>query len=212
MPGPTNTGAMGTQPEQPPGTANPHRELAPSPTGSPQPLTPPVAPAHGPRPAASRAAAAQAHPEPRPHHGTPDRPAADPAYTPPDSPPTQAHTAARTDTTAARPSNTVQPHTPGPTEGLTPQAPATSRTEDLRAMTHDGTAPQRHHAPSTGPPERPAEPSSPGCQAPGTDPGPDPARIAAPGGDPTARGPGEPTRAAARGGRPRPRGTATDER
>ena len=35
-PGPTNTGAVGTQPGQPPGTAYPHRVPAPSPTGSPQ--------------------------------------------------------------------------------------------------------------------------------------------------------------------------------
>ena len=137
IPSPTNTGAVGTKPKQPPSTAHPHREPAPSPTGSPQPPTPPVAPAHGPRPAASQAAATQARPEPHPHHGTPDRPAADPAYTPPDGPPTQAHTAAPTDTTAARPSNTVHAHTPSPTEGLTPQAPATSSTEDLPAMTHD---------------------------------------------------------------------------
>ena len=81
LPGPTNTGAVGTQPGQPPGTAHPHRVPAPSPTGSPQALTPSVAPAHGPRPAASQAATTQAHPEPRPHHGAPDRPAADPTYT-----------------------------------------------------------------------------------------------------------------------------------
>ena len=190
MPSHTNTGAVGTQPEQPPGTAHPHREPAASPTGSPQPLTPPVAPAHGPRPAASQAAATQAHPEPRPHHGTPDRPAADPAYMPPGGPPTQAHTATPTDTTAARPSDTVHPHTPGPTEGLTPQAPATSGTEDLPAMTHDGPAPQRHHAPPTGPLARPAEPSSPGRPAPGPGPGPDPARTAAPAGAPQPAGPG----------------------
>ena len=40
IPSPTNTGAVGTQPEQPPGIAHPHREPARSPTGSPQPLTP----------------------------------------------------------------------------------------------------------------------------------------------------------------------------
>ena len=59
-----NTGAVGTRPEQPPGTAHPHREPTPSPTGSPQPLTPPGASAHGQRPAASQAAATQAHPGP----------------------------------------------------------------------------------------------------------------------------------------------------
>ena len=190
IPSPTNTGAVGTKPEQPPGTAHPHREPAPSLTGSPQPLTPPVAPAHGPRPAASQAAATQARPEPRPHHGTPDRPAAGPAYAPPDGPPTQAHTATPTDTTAARPSDTVHPHTPGPTEGLIPQAPATSGAEDLPATTHDGPAPQRHHAPPTGPTARPAELSSPGHPAPGPGPGPDPASTAAPAGAPQPPGPG----------------------
>ena len=177
-------GAVGTQLEQPPITAHPHREPAPSPTGSPQPLTPPVAPAHGPRPAASQAAAMQAHLEPRPHHGTPDRLAAGPAYAPPDGPPTQAHTATPTDTTAARPSDTVHPHTPGPTEGLIPQALATSGAEDLPATTHDKPTPQRHHAPPTGPTARLAEPSSPGRPAPGLRPGPDPARTAAPAGAP----------------------------
>ena len=162
-PSPTNTGAVGTQPEQPSGTAHSHREPAQSPTGSPQPLSPPVTPAHGPRLAASQAAATQAHPEPRPHHGTPDRPAADPAQTPPDGPPTQAHTATPTDTTAARPSGTVHPHTPGPTEGLTPQAPVTSGTGGLPAMTRDGPAPhqpgrrrdrQSRHLPVAQPPAR----------------------------------------------------------
>ena len=179
LPSPTDTGAVGTQPGQPPGTAHPHRDPAPSPTGSPQPLTPPVAPAHGPRPAASQAAATQAQPEPRPRRGTPDRPAVDPAYTPTDNPPTRTHTATPTDATAARPSDAGHPHTHGPTRGLTPQASATSGTGDLPATTHDGPVPQRHHAPPTGPPARPAEPSSPGRPAPG--PGPDPARTAAPG-------------------------------
>ena len=190
IPNPTNTRAVGTQPEQPPGTANPHREPAPSPTGSPQPLAPPVAPAHGPRPAASQAAATQAHLEPRPHHGTPDRPAAGPAYATLDGPPTQAQTATPTDTTAVRPSDTVHPRTPGPTQGLIPQAPATSGAEDLSARTHDGPAPQRHHAPPTGPTARPAEPSSPGWPAPGPGPGPGPARTAALPGAPQPAGPG----------------------
>ena len=57
-------------------------------------------------------------------------------------------------------------------------------------MTHDGTAPQRHLARPTGPPARPAEPSSPGRPAPGTGPGPDPARTAAPAGAPQPAGPG----------------------
>ena len=194
IPSPTNAAAVGTQPEQPPGTAHPHRERAPSPTGGPQPLTPPVASAHGPRPAASQAAATQAQPEPRPHHGPPDRPAVSPAYAPPEAPPTQAHTATPTDTTTARPSDTMQPHFPGPTEGLIPQAPATSGAEDLPATTHNGPVPQRHHAPPTGPTARPAEPSSPGRPATGPRPGPGTHRR--PGGRPTARGPREPTRPA----------------
>ena len=135
---PTNTGAVGTRPEQPLGTAHPHREPTPSPTGSPQPQTPPGASAHGQRPAASQAAATQAHPEPRPHHGTPDRPTAGPAYAPPEDPPTQAHAATPTDTTTALPSDTVRPHTRDPTGGLDPQAPATSGTEDLPPTTHAG--------------------------------------------------------------------------
>ena len=105
---------MGTQPEEPPGTAHPHREPTTCPTGSPQPLTPPVPSAHGSRWATSQAAATQARPEPRPRHGTTDRPAAGQAYAPPDGPPTQAHTAAPSDTTAARPSDTGHPHTHGP--------------------------------------------------------------------------------------------------
>ena len=157
IPSPTNTGAVGTHPEQPPGTAHPHREPAPSPTGSPPPLTPPVASVHGSQPATSQAAATQAHPEPRPHHGTQDRPAARRAYAPPNGPPKQAHTATPTNTTNARPSDTVHPHNHGPTEGLIPEAPATSGAEDLPATTHDGPPPQRHHAPPTGPTARPAE-------------------------------------------------------
>ena len=163
IPSPTNTGAVGTQPNQPPGTAYAHRKPAPSPTGSPQPLKPPVASAHGPRPAASQTAATQAHAESRPHHGTPDRPAAGPAYAPPDGPPTQAHSATPTDTTASRPSDTVHPRTPGPTEGLIAQAPATSGAEDLPATTHDRPAPhqpgrrrsrQSRHLPVAEPPAR----------------------------------------------------------
>ena len=211
VPSPTNTGAVGTQPEQPPGTKHPHREPALSPTGSLQPLTPPVAPAHGPRPAASQAAATETHPEPRPHHGTPDRPAAGPAYAPPDGPPWQAHTATPTETRAARPPDTVHPHTPGPTEGLIPRAPAMSGAEDLRATTHDGPAPQRHHAPpnrADGAAGRAVISRSPSPR-PGPQPGPGTHRR--PGGRQKARGREKPTRAA-RGGRPRPRGNATDER
>ena len=190
LPGPTNTGAVGAQAGQPPGTAHPHRVPAPSPTGSPQPLTPPVAPAHGPRPAASQAATTQAHPEPRPHHGAPDRPAADPTYTPSDNLPTRTHTATPTDATTARPSDAGHPQTHGPTGGLTPRASATSGTEDLPATTHGGLVPQQHHAPPTRPPARPAEPSSPGCPAPGPGPGPDPPRNAAPADAPQSADPG----------------------
>ena len=175
-----NTGAVGTQPGQPPSTAHPHRVPAPSPTGSPQPLTPTVAPAHGPRPAAGQAATTQAHPEPRPHHGAPDRPAADPTYTPTDNLSTRTHTATPTDAITTRPSDAGHPHTHGPTGGLTPRASATSGTEDLPATTHGGSVPQQHQAPPTRPPARLAEPSSPGHRAPGPDPGPDPPRTAAP--------------------------------
>ena len=108
LPGPTNTGAVGTQPGQPPGTAHPHRVPAPSPTRSPQPLTPPVPPAHGPRPAASQAATTQAHPKPRPHHGAPDQPAADPTYAPTDKSHTS-HTQGR--------NGAADPGPPPPTRG-----------------------------------------------------------------------------------------------
>ena len=190
LPGPTNTGAVGTQPGQPPGTAHPHRVPAPSPTGSPQPLTPPVAPSHGPRPAASQAATTQAHPEPRPQHGAPDRPAADPTYTPTDNLPTRTHTATPTNATTARPSDAGHPHTHGPTGGLTPRASATSGTEDLPATMHGGPVPQRHHAPPARPPARPAEPLSPGRPAPGPGRGPDPPRTAAPADAPQPADPG----------------------
>ena len=181
---------MGAQRGQPPGTAHPHRVAAPSPTGSPQPLTPAVAPAHGPRPAASQAATTQAHPEPRPHHGAPDRPAADPTYTPTDNLPTRTHIATPTDATTGRPSDAGHPHTRGPTGGLTPRASATSGTEDLPATTHGGSVPQQHHAPPTRRPARPAEPSSPSRPAPGPGPGPDPPRTAAPADAPQPADPG----------------------
>ena len=190
VPSPTNTGAAGTRPEQPPGTANPHREPTSSPTGSPQPQTPPGASARGHQPAAGQAAATQAQPEPRPRHGAPDRPAAGPAYAPPEDPPTQAHAATPTDTATTRPSDTVRPHTHDPTEGLDPQAPATASTGDLSATTHAALAPQRHHAPPTGPTARRAELSSPGHPAPGPDPGPDPARTTVLAGAPQPTGPG----------------------
>ena len=82
------------------------------------------------------------------------------------------------------------PYTHGPTRGLTPQASATSGTEDLPATTHGGPVPQRHHAPPTGPPARPAEPSSPGRPAPGPGPNPDPPRTAAPADAPQPADPG----------------------
>ena len=190
LPGPTNTGAVGTQPGQPPSSAQPHRVPAPSPTGSLQPLTPPVAPAHGPRPAASQAATTQAQPEPRPHHGTPDWPAADPTYMPSDNLPRRTHTATPTDASAARPSDAGRPHTHGPTGGLTSQASATSGTEDLPTTTHGGPVPQQHHAPPTRPPAKLAKPSSPGRPAPGPGPGPDLPRTAAPANAPQPTNPG----------------------
>ena len=50
--------------------------------------------------------------------------------------------------------------------------------------------PQRHHAPPTGPPARPAEPSSPGRPACGPGPGPDPPRTATPADAPQPADPG----------------------
>ena len=84
----------------------------------------------------------------------------------------------------------MHPHTHDPTEGLVPQPQATSGGEDLPATTHDGPAPQRHHAPPTGLTARHAEPSSPGRPAPGPGPGPDPARTTALAGAPQPAGPG----------------------
>ena len=190
VPSPTNTGAVGTLPEQPPSTANPHRKPTLSHTARPGPQTPPGASAHGHQPAAGQAAATQAHPEPRPRHGTPDRPTAGPAYAPQEDPPTQEHAATPTDTATTRPSDTVCPHTHDPTEGPDPQAPATASTGDLPATTHAGLAPQRHHAPATGPTAGPAKPSSPGRPAPRPDPGPDPARTTALEGARQLAGPG----------------------
>ena len=130
-----------------------------SPTGSPQPQTPPSASAHGHQPAASQAAATQAHPEPRPRHGTPDRPTAGPTYALPKDPPTQAHAATPTDTATSWPTDTVRPHAHDPTEGPDPKAPANSSTAapgDLLAMTHAKPASQRHHARPAGPTVPPA--------------------------------------------------------
>ena len=184
---------MGTRREQPPGNAHLHREPTPSPTGSPQPQTPPGASAHGHQPTASQAAATQAHPEPRPRHGATDLPAAGPAYALPEDPPAQARAATLTDTATTRPSDTVRPHAQDPTEGLNPQAPATSSTAapgDLPAKSSAGPAPQRHHAPSAGPTARPAEPSSPGRPAPSPDPSRDPARTTVHANTPQPAGPG----------------------
>ena len=125
-----------------------------------------------------------------PHHGTPDRPAADRTYTPTDNLPTRTHTATPTDATATRPFDDEHPHTHGPNGGLTPQASATSNTEDLPATTHGGPVPRRHHAPPTGLPARPAEPSSPGRPAPGPGPGLDPPRTATPADAPQPADPG----------------------
>ena len=193
VPSPTNTGAVGTRPEQPSSSEHPNWGPNTSPTGSPQPQTPPGASAHIHQPAASQVAATQAHPEPRPRHGTPHRPAAGPAFAPPEDPPTQAQAATPTDTATTQPSDTVRPHAHYPTEGLDPQAPATSSTAapvDLPAMTHARPAPQRHHAPPAGPTARPAEPSSPGRPAPSPDPGPDPERTTVPADAPQPAGPG----------------------
>ena len=207
LPGPTNTGAVGTQPGQPPGTAHPHRVPAPSPTGSPQPLTPPVTPAHGPQPTASQAATTQAHPEPRPHHGTPDRPAADQTYTPIDNLPTRTRTATPTDATAARPSDAGHPH-----RGPNPPGFGNVR--------HGG--PTGHNARRAGAPAAPRPTNRTAGTAgrtvisrpPGPRPRPWPGSAThhRPSGRPAARGPGEPTRATTRGGRPRPGGTATGGR
>ena len=154
MTSPTNTGMVGTRPEQPPGTAHPHMD----PTLQPQ--KPFGASTHGHQPAASRAAATQAHPEPRPRHGTPDRPTAGPANAPPEDPPTQTGAATLTDTTITRSSDTVHPQVHNPTEGPKPQAPATSSTTapgDLPATAQAEPASQRHHAPPAGPVVRPTE-------------------------------------------------------
>ena len=164
-----------------------------SPTGSPQPQTPPGASAHGHQSAASQAAATQAHPEPCPRHGTPDRPTAGPAYAPPEDPPTQAHAATPSDTANTGLSDTVRPRTHDPTEGLDPQDPSTSSLAalgDLPSTTHAEPVSQRHHAPPAGPTVRPAEPSTPGRPAPSPDPGPDPARTTVPADAPQSAGPG----------------------
>ena len=177
VPSPTNTGAVGTRPEQPPGTAHPHMDP------SPQPPTPLGASTHGHQLAASRAAATQVHPEPRPRHGTPDRPTAGPANAPPQDPPTQTRAAARTNTNTTRPSDTVHPHAHNLTEGPNPQAPATSSTAapgDLPATAQAEPASQQHHAPLTRPAVRPLEPSSPGRLAPNLDLAPDPAGTTVP--------------------------------
>ena len=162
VPSPRNTGAVGTRPEQPPGTAHLHMDPAPSPTGSPgpQPQTPTCASTHSHQPAASRAAATQAHLEPRPRHGTPDRPTEGPAYAPTKDPSTQARAATPTDTTSTRPSGTVHPHAHNPTEGPKPQAlatPSTAAEGDLLATAEAEPASQRHHAPPAGLAVAPAE-------------------------------------------------------
>ena len=193
---PRDTAAVGTRPEQPPGTAHPHMGPAPGPTGSPapQPQTPPGTSTHGRQPAASRVAATQAHPEPRPRHGTPDRPTEGPAYAPPKGPPTQTLTATPTDTTNTRPSSTVHLHAHHPTESPNPEAPATPSAtapgDHLQAPAPAEPASQRHHAPPTGPAIRAREPSSPGRPAPDPGPGPDRAYTTVPADTPRSAGPG----------------------
>ena len=171
MPSPTNTGAVGTQPERPPGTAHPHMDPASSPTGSPAPQlqTPRGASTHGHQPATSRAAATQAPAEPRPRHGTPDQLTEGPAYAPPEDPPTQARAATLTDTTSTWPADTVQPPRQQPHQG--PKSPGSGNTQhsDPGGPACKGKAElasQRHHAPPGGPAVRPAELSSPSCPAP----------------------------------------------
>ena len=191
---PMNTGAVGTQPEQPPGTAHLHMDWAPSPTGSPapQPQTPPCASTHRCQPAASWATATQARPEPRPRHGTPDRPTEGPASAPPKGPPKQARAASPTDTTSTRPSGTVHRHAHNHTESPNPRAPATPSTAapgDLQATAKAEPASQRHHAPPSGPAVRPTEPSSPGRLAPDQDQGPDPAHTTVQAEAPRSAGP-----------------------
>ena len=191
LPSPTNTAAVSTRPAKSPGTAHPHMDPAPGPTGSlaPQPQSP-----SGRQPAASKPAATQAHPEPRPRHGTPDRPTEGPLYAPPEGPPTQARTATPTDTSNTRPSGTVHPHAHNPTESPNPEAPATPSTttqgDHLQAPAHAEPASQRHHAPPAGPAVRPTEPSSPGRPAPNPRPGPDPAHITVLADAPRSAGPG----------------------
>ena len=193
VPSPTNTGAVGSRPKQPPETAHLHREPTPSPTESPQPQTPPGASAHGHQPAASQAAATQAHREPRPRHGIPDRPTAGPAYAPPEDPPMQAHAGTPTDTATTRPSDNVRPHAHDPTKGLYPLAPATSSTAapgDLPATTHAEPASQQHHAPPAGPRYRPQNCHLPVARPRRLDPGPDLARTTVPADAPQSAGPG----------------------
>ena len=183
---------------RPPGTAHPHMGTAPCPTGSPapQPQTPPGASTRGRQPAANRAAATQGHPEPRPRHGTPDRPTEGPAYAPPEGPPTRTRTATPTDTTNTRASGTGPPHAHNPTESPNPQAPATSSAvalgDHLQAPAQAELASRRHHAPPAGPAVRPTEPSSPSRPAanPGPGPDPDPAHATVPADTPRSAGPG----------------------
>ena len=205
-----NTAAVGTRPEQPPGTAHPHREPTPSPTGNPQPQTPPGASAHGHQPAASHAAATQAHPEPRRRHGTAHRPAAGPAYAPPEDPLAQAHAATPTDAATTRPSDIVRPH--DPTVGLDPRG--SGNVQHGGPAGHDT---RRTGAPATPRPTNQAEGAARRTvisRSPGPRPGPrtGPGTHHRPGGRPAARRPWKPTRAAARVGRPRPMGSATGER
>ena len=155
MPSPTNTGAVGTRPEQPPGTAHPHTDA------TPQPQTPPDTSTHGHQPAASRAVVTQAHPEPHRRRGTPDRPTAGPANAPPENPPPPHATLP--DTTTTRHSDTEHPQAHNPTEGPNTQALGTSSTA---AGGHAGRGttpqqpgrrygPQNRHLPVARPPTPP---------------------------------------------------------
>ena len=154
MDSPTHTGAAGTRHEQPPDTAQPHMNPAPSPTGSPapQPETKSGASIHGHQPAATQAAATLAHLEPRPGHGTPDRPTEGPAHAPPEDLP-------RTHVLLPRPT----PPAPGAPTPCTPTTTTPPRARILRlrrrpAQQPRGTCRPRHklnHRPSSTTPHQP---------------------------------------------------------
>ena len=95
-------------------------------------------------------------------------------------------TATPTDTTNAPPLGTVRPHAHNPTEGPSPQAPATPSASapgfHLPTQAQAEPASQGHHNPRAGPAVRPTEtPSRSGpSPQPGHDPNPDPTRTTVP--------------------------------